>query len=69
MVPIMTKGFICPECHSDQVGVIQTMNVPTAVQRRRKCFICAATFHTFEIHADLISTDPKFDFLFRKAEA
>lgn len=45
------------------------MNVPTAVQRRRKCFICAATFHTYEVHADLISTDPKFDFLFRKAEA
>ena len=63
----MARGFTCPQCQSDQVGVIQTMPCEDAIHRRRVCHTCSQTFHTYEVSADLISTDPKFDFLFRKA--
>lgn len=63
----MSKGFTCPRCHSDRIGVAETRRLDNAILRRRRCFTCACNFKTFEIIADMIPTEPEFDFLFQKA--
>ena len=61
------QGIRCGLCESKDTSVIQTIHVDHGVRRIRKCNTCQHRFTTYEINAARISTDPKFDFLFRKA--
>jgi len=66
----MAKGFVCPKCSNPDVSVVETRRIEGgAILRRRKCYHCHSTFKTFEIMANMIPSEPEFDFLFRKASA
>lgn len=63
----MAQGFTCPKCNCEGIGVIQTFALENAIRRRRKCPECGATLHTYEVLAETITTEPVYDYLFRKA--
>lgn len=51
----------CPNCDSDNISVLETINQPKATLRQRKCAECGTKFYSKEEVAPLDSVKPVFD--------
>lgn len=62
------SGIRCGSCESPQTKVTLTRHGNRHTVRTRKCLRCGHSFRTIEFHHRYVTTDPKFDFLFREAK-
>lgn len=58
-------GITCGKCDSTRTFVVQTQRGNHHVERIRICKNCKHRMGTIEINSTHLTTDPKFDFLFR----
>jgi hypothetical protein len=61
-------GVRCGMCESAEIGVVLTRHGNRHTMRTRKCKKCGHRFRTIEINERYITSDAKFDFLFRTPE-
>lgn len=58
-------GVQCGNCESTNTCVVATRHGHQHTLRYRKCLQCGHNFKTYEINQRHLTTDPKFDFLFK----
>lgn len=51
----------CPNCQSDEISVMETINQPKATLRYRKCGVCGFKFYTKEGVVPSEEVKPVFD--------